>query len=110
MNARTFMRLTVANRASAIYLGLIACLVAMATAVTLFADDPGFIWVWPAFLALPTFFVVGTLGEAVWGGTAMPDWFFFGGIVLSVLIQSFALGALLEVLRRRRTGTDPRRP
>ncbi|MGI5447854.1 SCO4225 family membrane protein [Streptomyces sp. CA-243310] len=109
MNARTFMRLTVANRASAIYLGLIACLAAMATAVTLFADDPGFVWVWPVFLALPTFFLVGSLGAAVWGGTSMPDWFFFGGILLSVLIQSFALGVLLEGLRRRRTRTDPGR-
>ncbi|MFG2971937.1 SCO4225 family membrane protein [Streptomyces sp. NPDC048331] len=48
MPARTLVRLTFANPASLIYLGLVAAAVAFATAVTLFAPDPGLVWVLPA--------------------------------------------------------------
>ncbi|MET9636220.1 hypothetical protein ABZY83_07330 [Streptomyces virginiae] len=64
MNARTLVRLTFANPASAIYLGLVAVAVAVATAVTLFARDPGFEWALPALFAFPLFLVVALVHGA----------------------------------------------
>ncbi|MFJ8543033.1 SCO4225 family membrane protein [Streptomyces sp. NPDC093586] len=100
---RTLTRLTFANPASAVYLALVGTAVAVAAAQPLFAPDPdaSLIWVWPALFTFPAFGFVAWLGKAVQGGDASM-WFFVGGIVLSALVQSLALGATLEALRGRR--------
>ncbi|WP_217251466.1 SCO4225 family membrane protein [Streptomyces sp. AC602_WCS936] len=96
-------RLTVANRVSAAYLAVVGGAMAVAALTPLFATSPdaSLIWIWPALFTFPTFGFVAWLGEGVWGGEA-PTWFFIGGIVLSALVQSLALGATWEGLRGRR--------
>ncbi|MFB6555995.1 SCO4225 family membrane protein [Streptomyces sp. NPDC056405] len=100
---RTLTRLTVANRASAAYLTLVGGAMTVAALEPLFtsAPDAPLIWVWPALFTFPAFGFVAWLGEAGWGGDA-PTWFFIGGIVLSALIQSLALGATWNALRGQR--------
>ncbi|MEU8748461.1 hypothetical protein AB0C39_32865 [Streptomyces parvulus] len=100
---RTFARLAVANRVSGIYLGLVGGAMAVAAAEPLFATNPdaSLIWVWPALFTFPAFGFVAWLGEGGWGGDA-PAWFFIGGIVVSALVQSLALGAVWRGLRARR--------
>ncbi|MEV5817326.1 SCO4225 family membrane protein [Streptomyces mutabilis] len=104
---RTLTRLTVANRASAVYLALVGGAVAVAALEPLFANTPdaSLVWVWPALFTFPAFGFVAWLGEAGWGGDA-PAWFLVGGIVLSALVQSLALGAAWEGLRGRRRGRE----
>ncbi|MFI7358513.1 SCO4225 family membrane protein [Streptomyces avidinii] len=70
MTARTPVRPTFANPASAIHLGLVGAAVAVATAVTLFATDPGFVWVLPALCAFPLFLFV-TLAEGAIRGESL---------------------------------------
>ncbi|MFE0799928.1 SCO4225 family membrane protein [Streptomyces sp. NPDC058812] len=100
---RTLARLTVANRASAVYLALVGGAMTVAALEPLFATDPdtSLIWVWPALFTFPAFGFVAWLGEAGWGGDA-PTWFFIGGIVLAALVQSLALGTAWDALRGRR--------
>ncbi|MGW8065014.1 SCO4225 family membrane protein [Streptomyces ziwulingensis] len=100
---RTAARLTFANRASAAYLALVGGAVAVAALEPLFASSPdaSLIWVWPALFTFPAFGFVAWLGEAGWGGDA-PAWFFLGGIAVSALVQSLALGAAWQALRGRR--------
>ncbi|MFJ8147255.1 SCO4225 family membrane protein [Streptomyces sp. NPDC096094] len=100
---RTLTRLTVANRASAVYLAVVGGAMTVAALEPLFtsAPDASLIWVWPALFTFPAFGFVAWLGEAGWGGDA-PTWFFLGGIVLSALVQSLALGATWSALRGRR--------
>ncbi|MCY9784367.1 hypothetical protein KIK06_10740 [Nocardiopsis sp. EMB25] len=98
MRARFLIRLTFTNPVSMIYLGLVGVSAAVATAVTVFSEDPGFIWVWPALFTFPAFMVVPVIEDAVWGWDA-PTWFFLGGIAVCALVQSFLLGVLLEALR-----------
>ncbi|MDT0615739.1 SCO4225 family membrane protein [Streptomyces lancefieldiae] len=102
---RTLTRLTFANRVSAVYLALVGGAMAVAVVEPLFATDPdaSLIWVWPALLTFPAFGFVAWLGEAGWGGDA-PTWFFVGGIALSALVQSLALGAAWRALRGHRHG------
>lgn len=104
MNARPLIRLTFTNPASAIYLGLFGTAVAIATAVTLFSSDPGFIWVWPAFLTFPLLLFVAAADAAVGGAGEMPAWLLVGGLVVCALVQSFCLGVLLDTLRGRGHG------
>ncbi|MDX2555961.1 SCO4225 family membrane protein [Streptomyces stelliscabiei] len=97
MNARTLFRLTFANPASAAYLGLIGASVVLEVAVVLFGD-PEMVGVWPFLLTAPTSLVTtGAIG-ALWGADA-PYWFLAVGVAISALVQSFALGALLQALR-----------
>ncbi|MDA5147347.1 MULTISPECIES: SCO4225 family membrane protein [Streptomyces] len=100
---RTLTRLTVTNRVSAVYLALVGGAMAVAAAQPLFVTGPdaSLIWVWPALFTFPAFGFVAWLGEAGWGGEA-PTWFLIGGIVLSALVQSLALGAVWQTLRGRR--------
>ncbi|MGV9546952.1 SCO4225 family membrane protein [Streptomyces ardesiacus] len=101
---RALARLAVANRVSAVYLALVGGATALAAAEALFGSGPdaSLVWVWPALFTFPAFGLVAWLGEAGWGGDA-PTWFFVGGIVLSALVQSLALGAVWQTLRGRRT-------
>lgn len=100
---RTLTRLTFANRFSAVYLALVGGAMAVAAAQPLFAPGPdaSLIWVWPALFTFPAFGFVAWLGEAAWSGDD-PAWFLIGGIVLSALVQSLALGAASQLLRGRR--------
>ncbi|GAA4983470.1 SCO4225 family membrane protein [Streptomyces hyderabadensis] len=100
---RTLTRLTVTNRVSAVYLALVGGAMAVAAAGPLFTTGPdaSLIWVWPALFTFPAFGFVAWLGEAGWGGEA-PVWFLVGGIVLSALVQSLALGTVWHTLRGRR--------
>jgi hypothetical protein len=100
---RTLVRLMFANPASAVYLGLVGIAVGIAAAEPLFVEhaDGSLIWVWPALLTFPASGFVTWAGEALWN-TGAPAWFLLGGIVVSALLQSLALGALLETLRGRR--------
>ncbi|AQS68944.1 SCO4225 family membrane protein [Streptomyces pactum] len=100
---RTLARLTLANRASAAYLALVGGAMAVASLEPLFttAPDASLIWVWPALFTFPAFGFVAWLGESVWGGDA-PAWFLIGGIVLSALVQSLALGTAWRTLRGHR--------
>ncbi|WP_314253608.1 SCO4225 family membrane protein [Streptomyces sp. DSM 40907] len=101
MTARTLLRLTFANPASAIYLGLVGAAVAVATAVTLFAEDPGFVWVLPALCAFPLFLFVG-LAHGMALGNGFPGlWLFVAELVLCVLVQSLVLGTIVEASRGR---------
>ncbi|ARE74829.1 SCO4225 family membrane protein [Streptomyces sp. NPDC059558] len=101
MNARTLVRLTFANPASAIYLGLVGLAMAVATAVTLFSPDPGFVWVLPALCAFPLFLFV-TLAEGAIRGEGQPEtWLFITELVLCVLAQSLVLGTIVEASRGR---------
>ncbi|WP_328561221.1 SCO4225 family membrane protein [Streptomyces coelicoflavus] len=100
---RTLTRLAVANRVSAVYLALVGGAMAVAAVQPLFwsGPDASLIWVWPALFTFPAFGFVAWLGEASWGGEA-PAWFLVGGIVLSALVQSLALGTVWRTLRGRR--------
>ncbi|MFG2991634.1 SCO4225 family membrane protein [Streptomyces sp. NPDC048257] len=101
MTARTLVRLTFANPASAIYLGLVGAAVAYATAVTLLAPDPGFVWVLPALCAFPLFLVVALI-EGTVRGEGQPDtWLFITELALCVLAQSLVLGTIVEASRGR---------
>ncbi|MFB6823455.1 SCO4225 family membrane protein [Streptomyces virginiae] len=104
MTARTLVRLTFANPASAIYLGLVGAAVAFATAVTLFAPDPGFVWVLPALCAFPLFLCVTLIHGAALGGGPPATWLFITELVLCVLAQSLALGTIVEASRGRLRG------
>ncbi|MFJ9764692.1 SCO4225 family membrane protein [Streptomyces erythrochromogenes] len=94
---RTLARLTFANPASAIYLGLVGVAIAVATAVTLFAEDPGFVWVLPALCAFPLFMLV----PLVHGDGQPATWIFIAELVVCVLVQSLVLGTIVEASRGR---------
>ncbi|MGW0818983.1 SCO4225 family membrane protein [Streptomyces viridiviolaceus] len=100
---RTLARLTFANPASVLYLSLVGIAVAVAAAEPLWSDtaEGSLVWVWPALFTFPAFGFVAWLGEAAWAADA-PAWFFAGGLVVSALVQSLALGATLRALRGRR--------
>ncbi|MFE5601577.1 SCO4225 family membrane protein [Streptomyces coelicoflavus] len=100
---RGLVRLALANRVSAAYLTLVGGAMTVAAVQPLFWNGPdaSLVWVWPALFTFPAFGFVAWLGEAGWGGDA-PAWFFVGGIVLSALVQSLALGAVWRTLRGRR--------
>jgi hypothetical protein len=104
MNARTLVRLTVTNPASAVYLTLVGGSFVVVTAVVLFAPDPGFIGVWPVLLTAPTSLIAIAAGQALGLPRDVPLWLIGMGVVGSALIQSFALGALWEGLRGRLGG------
>ncbi|MER5183133.1 hypothetical protein ABT009_33080 [Streptomyces sp. NPDC002896] len=106
---RTLVRLMFGNPASAVYLGLVGAAVGISATEPLWSENGGdsLIWVWPALFTCPAFFFVLPIGEAVWG-TEAPAWFFIGGIIISALVQSLALGVCLKALRGwRRRPTRP---
>ncbi|MGW2179664.1 SCO4225 family membrane protein [Streptomyces sp. NPDC001732] len=100
MNARALYRLTIANPASAVYLGLVGASVVFEVAAALLTE-PGIVGVWPFLLTTPTSFLTAGATAAV-GGSDAPFWLLAAGIAVSALVQSFAIGAVLETLRGRR--------
>ncbi|MGW6978662.1 SCO4225 family membrane protein [Streptomyces sp. NPDC054932] len=110
MTARTLVRLTFANPASVIYLSLVGAAVAVATAVTLFAPDPGFVWVLPALCAFPLFLFVALAHGSAIGDGPPATWLFITELVLCVLAQSLVLGTIVEASRGRLRRGTPRTP
>ncbi|URN16779.1 MULTISPECIES: SCO4225 family membrane protein [Streptomyces] len=108
MNARTLLRLTFANTASAVYLGLVGASVVVEVAAALFLN-PGIVGMWPFLLTAPTSLLAAGAVGAVRGVDASV-WYLVGGVVISALVQSFALGALVEVLQGRSRGRGRARP
>lgn len=102
MNKRTLIRLTFANPLSAVYLTLVAGALAVATGVSLFSQDPGFIWIWPTLFTAPSSFATMAVGMPAWGGSKPPLWFSAGVLVACALIQSAALGTVWAGIRRGR--------
>lgn len=102
MSARTLLRLTFANPASAVYLGLVGASVVFEVAAALF-EDPGIVGIWTFLLTAPTSLLAAGAVGAVWGMEA-PVGYLVGGVVISALVQSFTLGALLAAVRGRRQG------
>ncbi|MFF1922927.1 SCO4225 family membrane protein [Streptomyces sp. NPDC058221] len=98
---RAVARLTFGNTASRIYLGVVAATAVFVAVDTLFVahEDASFAGVWLFFLAAPTVFAF-LAGGSVWGADAPgPDWFVYLALVVSVLVQSFALGWFVRLLR-----------
>ncbi|MEU3058559.1 SCO4225 family membrane protein [Streptomyces griseus] len=98
----TLVRLTFRNPASLIYLGLVLAATLFVAVDTLFVthEDASFAGVWLFLLAVPTvflFFVGSSLAGAGAGG---PTWFLVLALVVSVLVQSLALGWFVRLVRR----------
>ncbi|AXG76525.1 SCO4225 family membrane protein [Streptomyces paludis] len=98
----TLARLTFGNRASQVYLGLVLMTAAFLSYDLAFTHHPDatFAGVPLLLLAVPTVLgflaAGGVFGDAVTESAA----FLYPALVLSVLIQSAALGALVRLLRR----------
>ncbi|MFG3137754.1 SCO4225 family membrane protein [Streptomyces sp. NPDC048211] len=100
-HVRTLARLTFGNAASRIYLGVVAATTVFVTMDTLFVthEDASFAGVWLFLLAAPTVFVF-LVGSSTLGAEALgPDWFVYLALVVSVLVQSLALGWFARLLR-----------
>ncbi|MCX5345315.1 SCO4225 family membrane protein [Streptomyces atratus] len=100
-HVRTLARLTFGNAASLIYLGLVLAAAVFVTVDTLFVahEDASFAGVWLFLLAAPTVFVF-FIGSALWGAAAAgPAWFVYLALVVSVLLQSLALGWFVRLVR-----------
>ncbi|WP_097871930.1 SCO4225 family membrane protein [Streptomyces sp. rh34] len=98
----TLVRLAFRNTASLIYLGLVLAVTLFVAADTLFVthEDASFSGVWLFLLAAPTiflFFFGGSLAGAEAGG---PAWFLVLALVVSVLVQSLAIGWFVRLVRR----------
>ncbi|MFC9647057.1 MULTISPECIES: SCO4225 family membrane protein [unclassified Streptomyces] len=102
-------RLTFGNRASQVYLGLVAAATVFVAVDTLLVQhqDASFAGVWLFFLAAPTIFAFfvggGLLGDAV----AESAGFLYPALVLSVLIQAAAIGAFIRLLRHTQGSAHP---
>ncbi|MEU2679327.1 hypothetical protein ABZ638_20825 [Streptomyces sp. NPDC007107] len=99
---RTAARLTFGNTASRIYLGLVLAVAVFVAVDTLFVshEDASFAGVWLFFLAAPTVFVF-LLGSSMTGAdSGGPAWFTYLALVVSVLVQAWALGWFSRLLRR----------
>ncbi|WP_327180408.1 hypothetical protein OG599_35080 (plasmid) [Streptomyces sp. NBC_01335] len=99
MNSRTLLRLTFANPASVVYLGLVGASV-MFEVVAALVSDPGIVGIWPFLLTAPCSLLAAGAVDAI-GGTHASVWYLVAGVAISALVQSFALGALVETLRGR---------
>ncbi|SCF98694.1 SCO4225 family membrane protein [Streptomyces sp. Ncost-T10-10d] len=100
-HVRTLARLTFGNAASLICLGLVLTASVFVTVDTLFVtrEDASLAGVRLFLLAAPTAFVF-FIGGARWGAEAAgPAWFVCLAPVVSVLLQSLALGWFVRLLR-----------
>ncbi|MCM2415713.1 hypothetical protein LNW71_30975 [Streptomyces sp. RKAG290] len=98
---RAIARLTFGNTASLIYLGVVAATAVFVAVDTLFVahEDASFAGVWLFLLAAPTVFVF-FVGGSMWGAEAAgPAWFLYLALVVSVLVQSLALGWFVRLVR-----------
>ena len=98
---RTLARLTFGNAASLIYLGVVLATAVFVAVDTLLVphEDASFAGVWLFLLAAPTVFVF-FVGSELWGADAAgPAWFIYLALVVSVLVQAFALGWFVRLVR-----------
>ncbi|MEU8709231.1 hypothetical protein [Streptomyces sp. NPDC048565] len=98
---RTAARLTFGNTASRIYLGLVLAAVVFVAVDMLFVthEDASFSGVWVFFLAAPTVFVF-LMGSSMAGAdSGGPAWFIYLALLVSVLVQAFALGWFSQLVR-----------
>ncbi|WP_093802357.1 SCO4225 family membrane protein [Streptomyces sp. Wb2n-11] len=97
----TAAHLTFRNPASLVYLGLVAATAVFVTADTLFVthEDGSFAGVWLFLLSAPTVFAFFIGGDLFGGSVSESAWFLYVALPVSVLIQSFALGWFLRLLR-----------
>ncbi|WP_327170458.1 hypothetical protein OG471_03825 [Streptomyces sp. NBC_01336] len=93
-HVHTLARLTFGNAASLVYLGVVAATAVFVTVDTLFVahEDASFAGVWLFFLAAPTVFVFFAGAAMLGADSAAPDWLFYLALVVSVLVQSLAVG------------------
>ncbi|WP_406002279.1 SCO4225 family membrane protein [Streptomyces sp. NBC_00829] len=102
-------RLAFGNRASQVYLALVAVATVYVTVDTVFVhhEDASLAGVWLFLLASPTMFgflmAARLFGDAVAGSA----WFLYPALVASVLIQSLALGLFVRLLRGRPHAAHP---
>ncbi|THA22928.1 hypothetical protein E6R18_32045 [Streptomyces sp. A1277] len=97
----TLARLTFKNAASLVYLGVVAATAVFVLVDTLFTahEDASFAGVWLFLLAAPTVFVF-LLGSSLAGAESFgPAWFMYLALVVSVLVQSLALGWFARLVR-----------
>ncbi|MCX5207096.1 hypothetical protein OG897_37540 [Streptomyces sp. NBC_00237] len=103
-HAHGFVQLTFRNPASVVYLSLVTVAAVFVTVDMLFVthDDASLAGVWLFLLAAPTVFLFMIGGDLLPGGVADSAAYLYPALVLSVLIQSFALGAFVRLLRGER--------
>ncbi|MEV0779910.1 hypothetical protein [Streptomyces sp. NPDC050428] len=96
-------RLVYGNRASQIYLALVAAAAVLVTVDTQFVhqDDASLAGVWLFFLAAPTVFLFFVGGSLVGDSFASSSGFGYVALIASVLIQAAAIGAFVRVLGDR---------
>lgn len=95
-------RLVYGNRASQIYLALVAA-AAVFVAVMLFVHDgdASFAGVWLFFLAAPTIFLFFAGGSMIGDSLASSSAFGYVALIASILIQAAAIGAFTRLLSDR---------
>ncbi|MFI6080732.1 SCO4225 family membrane protein [Streptomyces sp. NPDC051217] len=93
-------RLIYGNRASQIYLAVVAATAVLVAVDTLFVhhDDASFAGVWLFLLAAPTVFLFFAGGSLIGESFASSSAFGYVALIASVLIQAAALGAFVRVL------------
>ncbi|MFJ2742425.1 SCO4225 family membrane protein [Streptomyces sp. NPDC087440] len=102
--AHGLVQLTFRNPASVVYLSLVTVAALFVTVDMLFVthDDASLAGVWLFLLAAPTVFLFMIGGDLLASAVADSAAFLYPSLVLSVLIQSYALGLFVRLLRGER--------
>ncbi|MFI1393778.1 SCO4225 family membrane protein [Streptomyces sp. NPDC020681] len=102
-------RLTFGSRVSQVYLALVAVAAVYVAVDAIFVhhEDASFAGVWLFALTAPTVFVFLLLGDLFGDAVSGASWFVYTALVLSVLIQSAALGWFGRLLRGRPRSAHP---
>ncbi|MFJ2934451.1 SCO4225 family membrane protein [Streptomyces sp. NPDC087219] len=95
--ARTLVRITFANPASLVYLGL-AAVAALPMVFTSATADTGFAAVWILLITAPTSMVLLLPGFAD-GDSALASGYFLAALAFSALLHAFLLGLVYRALR-----------
>ncbi|WP_426403683.1 SCO4225 family membrane protein [Streptomyces sp. R-07] len=94
---RTLVRLTFANPASLVYLGLVAVAALPVVFAPVIADD-SFAAVWLLLITAPTSMLL-LVPDFANGDSALATGYFFAALALSALLHSFLLGLAYRGLR-----------
>ncbi|GHA48694.1 hypothetical protein GCM10010329_83810 [Streptomyces spiroverticillatus] len=99
--AHGLVQLTFRNPASVVYLSLVTVAALFVTVDMLFVthDDASLAGVWLFLLAAPTVFLFMIGGDLLAGAVADSAAFLYPSLVLSVLVQSYALGLFVRLMR-----------
>ncbi|MEV7565453.1 SCO4225 family membrane protein [Streptomyces tanashiensis] len=95
--ARTLVRLTFANPASLVYLGLVAA-AALPVVFASATADSSFAAVWLLLITAPTSMLL-LLPDFADGNSGLATAYFFAALTLSALLHSFLLGLIYRALR-----------